>query len=398
MHPSTCTRRVVIIVVCLPSGLYDSCVVRHHNVPRLHWAIAITAEEGEDAFSQPDNKRPKFSFRLRSHKSYSVTTLSDVKTYAPNVWTHLAATFDGDVTHFYVDGAKVESSSGTWGELFRSDDVTRHERCLKLRLGGDHKKDLVFRGEVWRAAVFARVFSQAEVVQRMRDSLDFNRPVSRDRNSHVVLEETFEEELENWRVVQNTQNFPAPIVRQSNFRSNVLRHDIGLSVPPCGVTVCDDPEVIRSYVTNAHLRSEKRLRYRVINIARDDGSEPLVSDEQMRRQHEVLNRAFQPHNISFQLSSTLVLNETLRDHKILYGCKPDSVGNGICDEECDHELTGNDGGDCDVTPECESEWIGDGVCDAECNRDVYDYDDGDCCRGPTASTTCFDPKSHNRCA
>ena len=229
-------------------------------------------------------------------------------------------------------------------------------------------------------------------MQSLHAALSPNTPVLRAAGP-PTLEETFES-LSNWRTIHNAD---PPQVRRANLRRNFLRHDVGLSAPPCGVTVCDDPEVIRSYTEHAQLRSEKRIRYRVVNIAREDGSEPLVSEEQLQRQHAVLTRVFTPLNISFQLTSALVRNETLHDHKILYGCKPDRVGDGSCDEECRHELTGNDGGDCDdVTPVCEGERIGDRVCDADCNRAVFDFDGGDCCRGPAASNSCFDPQSRNR--
>ncbi len=42
------------------------------------------------------------------------------------------------------------------------------------------------------------------------------------------------------------------------------------------------------------------------------------------------------------------MNDTsLRLKTIIFGCGSEKVGNGRCNEECRHERTGNDGGDCD---------------------------------------------------
>nr|KAG5700461.1 hypothetical protein BaRGS_013948 [Batillaria attramentaria] len=114
-------------------------------------------------------------------------------------------------------------------------------------------------------------------------------------------------------------------------------------------TLCDSPEVVLSYTENWQLRSHKQVRYRVVNLMNDDSSNPTVTDLQILKQHDSLNRAFRPYNISFKLDIHNVRNTTLRKRLIMFGCEPENVGDGICNPECMHTRTGDDGGDCDPT-------------------------------------------------
>ena len=375
-----CTRTTHLL---LSSGLYDTCI-RHHNVPRFYWRIGIATSDV--TATNPQNAYLHFS--VRSHRSYRVSVLSDAVKYRPNQWVHVAATYDGVVTRFFVNGAKVAESRATWGLLFERQNAAQ---CLSLRLGGDRHTDDVFRGELKSLALYAGSLHQSQLLRHMQQV--FSPDVDRLRDSSALLHENFDD-LQAWKTLTND----SPILRRTNFRQNVLRHDVGLNVPPCGITVCDDPQVVKSYAANHQLRQRKTLRYRIINIAKDDGTEPLISSEQIRSQHDVLQTVFSRYNISLQLSEVTIHNASLRNHKIFYGCEASRVGDGFCDAECEHELTGNDGGDCDDTPPfCLNASIGNGVCDEECNRRVYEFDGGDCCQGPTAYMTCFDPVSPNRC-
>ena len=76
-----------------------------------------------------------------------------------------------------------------------------------------------------------------------------------------------------------------------------------------------------------------------------------------------------PYNINWKLDVLQLRNSSLRQKTILYGCEPSKVGNGVCNPQCRHVMTGQDGGDCDVTQtECSLEQRGDGSCDQGCNR------------------------------
>ena len=69
-----------------------------------------------------------------------------------------------------------------------------------------------------------------------------------------------------------------------------------------------------------------------------------------------------------------------------------------CDPECEHPLTGVDGGDCRLQGRCYSWNRRDGLCHVECNNMLNDFDDGDCCDPEVTDVrkTCFDPDSPKR--
>ncbi|KFO60979.1 Pappalysin-2, partial [Corvus brachyrhynchos] len=171
-----------------------------------------------------------------------------------------------------------------------------------------------------------------------------------------------------------------------------------LGPPACGQTACDNVELVSHYNQHWPLRGWKAVRYRVVNLAEDDGGRPTVSWEQIWRQHRALSEAFRPYNISWQLSLLDVHNSSLRRRAVLLGCEPSKVGNERCDPECEHPLTGYDGGDCRRPGRCFSWKRRDGVCHVECNNMLDDFDDGDCCdpRATDVTRTCFDPDSPQR--
>lgn len=168
--------------------------------------------------------------------------------------------------------------------------------------------------------------------------------------------------------------------------------------PPCGLTPCDNTDIISGYNTNWQLRAHKRVRYRVVNLSEDDGGNPTVSGAQVELQHRALNRAFRPYNITFDLEVHDEKNTSLRQQFILSNCQVEKIGNRRCDPECDHPRTGHDGGDCLRQGPCYAWKRQDGVCNAECNSIQYDYDDGDCCDPEVTDVvkTCFDPESPDR--
>lgn len=168
--------------------------------------------------------------------------------------------------------------------------------------------------------------------------------------------------------------------------------------PPCGLTPCDNTDIISGYNDHWPLRTAKRVRYRIVNLSNDDGGDATVSPAQIKLQHRALAEAFRPYNITLELNVHVVRNSTLRQRFILSNCRIQKIGNRRCDPECDHPRTGHDGGDCLRLGTCYTWKRQDGVCDAECNSIYYDYDEGDCC-DPGATDvlkTCFDPESPDR--
>lgn len=168
--------------------------------------------------------------------------------------------------------------------------------------------------------------------------------------------------------------------------------------PPCGLTQCDNTDIISGYNNNWQLRTPKCIRYRIVNLSDDDGGNPTVTLSQIQVQHQVLNEAFRPYNITLDLSVHNVRNSSLRRTFILSNCRIGKIGNRQCDPECDHPRTGHDGGDCLRMGHCYNWKRQDGVCNPECNSIYYDYDDGDCCDPDVTDVlkTCFDPESPER--
>lgn len=167
---------------------------------------------------------------------------------------------------------------------------------------------------------------------------------------------------------------------------------------PCGLTSCDNTDIISGYNNNWQLRAPKQVRYRIVNLSNDDGGNPTVTDAQIQLQHKALVEAFRPYNITLELILHTVKNTSLRQQFILSNCRMGKIGNHQCDPECDHPRTGHDGGDCLRPGHCYNWKRQDGVCNMECNSIHYDYDDGDCCDPEITDVlkTCFDPESPDR--
>lgn len=106
------------------------------------------------------------------------------------------------------------------------------------------------------------------------------------------------------------------------------------------MTVCDNVDLIGRYINELNLRDVKVLRYRYIAVADDDGSNPLVTVAEIDRQHRLVEEAFRPHNLTWDLHVHFVRNTTLKRKTVMITCDEKQIGDGHCDSECNYELTG----------------------------------------------------------
>lgn len=336
-------------------------------------------------------KDARFYFNMRPSRNPQTSTLVSPIKYIPSKWHHLAVTYDGEYLKLFVNGAQVAANSVIAGPIFQQETTFQ---CRVLELGGHSGHH--YRGTIDALRIWNIAKSQPEITSKMyqRDSHQGIEP----KTQGLIFSENFQDlDMWQWKEDEIQKLTPAPVLVMSDAPSRPFH--LGLRPPPCGVTVCDVPDVIRSYSSHWELRRQKIVRYRVINVKNFDGSNPTVSDKQIRKQHRALVNAFFPYNISWVLQHTPVRNTSLRRRTILLDCRPQSVGNGICDPECQLSLTGNDGGDCDVEHSlCPEAKKGDGQCDHECNKAYNEWDRGDCCTGKAKKflSTCLDPSSPNR--
>ncbi|XP_071948912.1 pappalysin-1-like [Antedon mediterranea] len=346
-------------------GLRDKC---EGLLKSSDWGIGVTTgRKKQDAhlyFQLKDDRFASAPFRYHVHR-----------------WYHIAATYNESTIKLYINGAMVSSKTGKKRPIFKE----FKRQCKELEFGGLFELGVQFRGAVDDMRLWSRALSHRQVAQLYNNE------------SHVF--ENIFRNLVFWDPFDNFTRWSSkdgefPELIPSDLFSK--KHDLSLVTPKCGITVCDSPIVMRSYIDQTSLRRPKLVRYRLINIANDDGSNPMLSQEQIEGQHNELNKAINSYNITFLRHDHMVKNTTLRSRKIIPNCVSKDVGNGKCDLQCSPEYTGNDGGDCDVrNSRCPSSLIGNKKCDADCNKAYHDWDKGDCCDPDVTDTseTCFDPSS-----
>uniref|UniRef100_A0A803VPR2 Pappalysin 2 n=1 Tax=Ficedula albicollis TaxID=59894 RepID=A0A803VPR2_FICAL len=356
------------------AGVFNNC---SHSASDKGWALGIRA------LQLSGKKDARFFFSLRTDRAATATEVTSHHRYRPGAWTHLAASYDGRWMALYVDGVRVGRSGGQEGPLHSA----FMSSCRTLLLGGDAWGTThTFRGHLAGLALWHGALSQSQLQRSFLEEVA-------GETAGLALAAGFATPEERWMPFREgafPQQWvllspPPPVVRP-------------LGPPGCGQTACDNVELVSHYNQHWPLRSWKVVRYRVVNLAEDDGGRPTVSWEQVWRQHRALSEAFRPYNISWQLSLLEVHNSSLRRRAVLLGCEPSKVGNERCDPECEHPLTGYDGGDCRRPGRCFSWKRRDGVCHMECNNMLDDFDDGDCCdpRATDVAKTCFDPDSPQR--
>uniref|UniRef100_H0WYP7 Pappalysin 2 n=1 Tax=Otolemur garnettii TaxID=30611 RepID=H0WYP7_OTOGA len=355
-------------------GVFDNC---SHTVSDKGWALGIRS--GTDK----GRRDARFFFSLRTDRMKKATVVTGHRRYQPGMWTHVAATYDGQRMTLYVDGTQVARSSDQSGPL----NSPFMASCRSLLLGGDSSEQgHYFRGHLGTLTLWSAALPQSHLQHSPQH------PSGVEELSTLILTATFEPLKEQWAPFRDEKYPRLEVLQGSGPEPEILSP---LKPPPCGQTACDNVELISQYNGHWPLRGEKVIRYQVVNICDDEGLNPTVSEEQIQRQHEALNEAFSRYNFSWQLSVQQVHNSTLRHRVVLVNCEPSKIGNDHCDPECEHQLTGYDGGDCRLQGRCYSWNRGDGLCHVECNNMLNDFDDGDCCDPEVADVrkTCFDPDS-----
>eukprot|EP00062_Callorhinchus_milii_P017363 gi/632969685/ref/XP_007901215.1/ PREDICTED: pappalysin-2-like [Callorhinchus milii] len=351
--------------------LFDNC---SHSLSDKGWIIGIQSVE------YLGNKDPRFFFSLRTDRARKATTVFAHRRYHVNTWTHVAASYDGHHMMLYVNGAKVGGSTGQLGNLHSA----FMSSCRTLMIGGDNSNSgHNFHGymasfSLWKTAKPQEQFKR-----------DYYQSVQEDESS-LILRADWSKMEDHWRPGKDS-HYPIWIFMRLPKPELVSP----LTPPPCGLTVCDNVEIIKNYNSSWSLRAKKTIQYRVINIYDSNRQYPTVTKQQIELQHQALNEAFSKYNITWQLSITEVLNTTIRNRVILVNCEKSKIGNDNCESECDHPLTGYDGGDCRFQGRCYVWKRGDGICNMECNNVLDDFDDGDCCDPSVTDVrkACFDPDS-----
>ncbi|XP_061490162.1 pappalysin-2 isoform X2 [Rhineura floridana] len=356
------------------AGVFDNC---SHIASDKGWTLGIRSQEN------PGKKDARFFFSLRTDRFKRSSTISAQHRYQLSTWAHVAATYDGHQMLLYLNGERIARSSQQSGALHSPFMAS----CRTLILGGDNSEDgHNFRGRLALLAIWSVSLPQ-EKLQRA-----FLRKIE-DREAIMLLSARFSRLEQQWVTFKDGAY---PLVE---FFQAPEPQVLSPLVPPlCGQTACDNVELVSHYNNHWPLRNEKVVRYRVVNIHDDDGLHPTISEEQIAHQHQVLSKAFGPYNITWQLNIHKVYNSLLRYRVVLINCEPGKIGNEYCDPECDHPLTGYDGGDCRWLGRC-YDWVRrDGVCNMECNNMLDNFDDGDCCnpRVTNVKKTCFDPESSQR--
>lgn len=359
-------------------GLFDDC---SSDLKDGGWEVGLEEASKERSL--------RVFFRLRTQRSHVETKIISPRSVEPNVWLHVAVTYSGKSMKLYINQAKVAVSSEQNGHIF----AEGFHVCEHLEAGGNRSSGAFFRGTIDEVRLWSVAKSHKEISANVFTPTTDTEPL-------LVMHESFSEKEDlnrnsktTWVAARNQ-----PEITKSTIPGDA--HDLAIVKPPCGTTVCDNPEIIRSYAKNTHLRGKKVVRYRVVNILEDDGTNPMVTQEQVKIQHSLLNEAFAPYNITFQIEIHEIRNTSLRRRTVAYNCEADKIGDGHCNAEyCRHNITGNDGGDCDEHQTmCDPKKRGNGKCDPECNKFYNGWDYGDCCNASITDVykTCFDPASPNR--
>lgn len=271
-----------------------------------------------DTDETPDNR---FFFRVMTDRSVEPTIIRAHQTYKHDHWTHIVVTYDGSYQLIYIDGALVGKGRGQIGPIFSPVTFI----CKQLTIGGSGVKGTQFRGMIDILTISPFVFSHEEVARysQNRESIE--------RHNYTLREEF--RNLENWESFDHVY----PRLMTSSIPPSIK---LELKVPPCGFTVCDNVDLMGRYINEPNLRNMKVLKYRYITVSNDDGSDPVVTTGEIDWQHRLVQDAYRPHNLVWDLEIHFARNSTLKLKTVMLSCTEEQIGDGHCDSECDYELTG----------------------------------------------------------
>ena len=356
---------------------YDRC--RNNKTSNI-WKLGVSdGAKGRDS---------RFYFSMKTYRVKERYRVIAHNGYRPGIWTHVAVVFNGTSLELFVNQAQVAVNHKAVSPV----TAMHTKKCEVLEMGGDSHRGRFFRGTVDDLRIWKKAKSQRDIIADM-----FHRELLKNHGDLVVFEK-FER-------LHNHDSIEPSFLPVTRFVPKLLlstvpldSHHIELKKPFCGTTICDNPDIIKGYKANEKLREMKVLRYRLINLADDDGKNPTLTQKQIKVQDKQMNEAFSRYNITWNLNIHVVKNSTLRKKVILLNCLLRNIGDEICHKKCDLKVTGNDGGDCLPIKTCNNKLMGNGRCDRECNNVWSNFDGGDCCdeRITDTSKTCFDPKSPNR--
>ncbi|KAE8583612.1 hypothetical protein XENTR_v10020598 [Xenopus tropicalis] len=358
------------------AGLYDKCSYTSHD---RGWVLGI------EALSDQGTRDPRYFFTLRTDRARKATTITAHRSYLPNQWVHLAVTYNGRIIKLYVNGAQAATSNEQVGPIFSP--LT--QKCKVLMIGGNAQNQN-YRGYLEQFTLWKTPRTQEKIVHDMGQAihgLSTSLP-------QLVLQDSFENVKHAWSPMKEGK-FP----QIENIYHHGSSLDTILDLPQCGQTLCDNLEVITNYNKFTSFRQPKVVRYRVVNVYDDNHENPTVTKDQIELQHRKLNEAFSKYNITWELDLLEKNDSFLRHRLILTNCDITKIGDGFCEPECNHALTGFDGGDCRRTiPSVALRKKQNGVCDMDCNIESFHFDGGDCCNPNVTDVTktCFDPESPNR--
>lgn len=338
---------------------------------------------GIHTVSDQGNRDPRYFFSLKTDRARQVTTINAHRSYLPGQWVYLAATYDGRLMKLYMNGAQVATSGEQVGGIFSP--LT--QKCKVLILGGSTLNHN-YRGYVERFSLWKVARTQREIV------LDMGTHGPQGPLPQLLLQENWDNVKRAWSPMKDGSS---PRVEVSGAHG--FRLDTSLEPPLCGQTLCDSPEVIANYNQLPRLRQPKVVRYRVVNLHDDGRENPTVSRQQIDFQHQQLAEAFKHYNISWELEVLEVSNSSLRRRLILANCDISKIGDENCDPECNHTLTGHDGGDCrHLRHPAFAKKQQNGVCDMDCNYERFNFDGGECCDPniTDVTKTCFEPDNLHR--
>ena len=219
-------------------------------------------------------------------------------------WYHVAATYDGTRMKLYLNQAKVAVGYGQKGMLFDAPN------CVVLEVGGDVKRGLFYRGTIDKLRLWNEAISHQTITQSLPEN----------GINSVMDKISMYDDFNNNDI--NSINWIPVLYQHPKFvRSTVPddKHDLSIRKPPCGKTICDNPEVVRSYLKHPRSRGMKRLTIRFINVMNDDGGQAILSDSDIKSQFHLMQTAFSRYNISWELKVEEIRKSYLRSQTILHG-------------------------------------------------------------------------------